>query len=147
MIPQYLRLDQLEPTPLSRKTIQPLVCSAMERYVPMVRNEYGASLRSMDDLIETSLNDHNILLINGDYLFAYYLGAEWFSTQDTLMEEYLMRIGEGTMTLTEVFDAIRLMVLLHGAKEAQLGPRESPALKRLYARHGAVETTTTMRIT
>jgi hypothetical protein len=145
-IPQYLRLDHLVPTPLTREEVRPFVWLSMEQYRPTVITEYSGAVRELEDLVETSLQDHHIVLINGEYIFGYYLGAEWFATQETLMEEYLMRISPGSTSLSEVFDVIRLLVRLHGAREAQLGPRESPALKRLYARHGAQETVTTMRI-
>lgn len=146
-VPRFLRLDGLEPTALTRAEMAPLVRSAMVRYIDMVSAEYGNDLLSLDELVETSLRDHHLVLINGDYLLAYYLGAEWFSKGRVLNEEYLMRIGEGSTSLADVFDTIRVLLTLHGAKEAQLGPKGSPALKRLYARHGAEESVTIMRIT
>lgn len=145
-VPRYLRLDNMEPTTLSADDIRPYVRDAMVRYIEMVKDEYGEHLLSLDELIETSLQDHYIVLINGEYLLAYYLTSEWFSTGKVLAEEYLMRVAPGETPLSNVFDTIRVLTKLHGAKEAQLGPGNS-ALRKLYARHGAEESLTIMRVT
>jgi hypothetical protein len=145
-VPRYLRLDGMEPTTLSTDEIRPYVHDAMVRYIEMVKDEYGDHLLSLDELVETSLQDHHIVLINGEYLLAYYLTSEWFSTGKVLAEEYLMRMAPGETPLSSVFDTIRVLVKLHGAKEAQLGPG-SKALRKLYAKHGAEESLTIMRVT
>lgn len=144
-VPRYLRLDNMEPTPLTETDIRPIVRTAMVRYIEQVKDEYGQDLLPLDALIETSLRDHHLVLINGEYLLGYYLGSEWFSRGTVLMEEYLMRLEPGSTSLAEVFDTIRVLTKLHGAKEAHLGPK-GKALRRLYAKHGAVENVTTMRI-
>lgn len=145
-VPRYLRLDDMEPTTLSADDIRPYVHAAVVQYTEQLKGEYGDYLLGIDEAVETSLRDHHIVLINGEYLLAYYLTSEWFSTGKVLAEEYLMRVAPGETPLSSVFDTIRVLVKLHGAKEAQLGPG-SKALRRLYARHGAEESLTIMRVT
>lgn len=145
-VPRYMRLDNMEPTTLSADDIRPYVHAAVVRYTEQMKGEYGDYLLGIDEAVETSLRDHHIVLINGEYLFAYYLSSEWFSTGKVLMEDYLMRVAPGETTLSHVFDILRVLTKLHGAREAQLGPGSKP-LKRLYAIHGAEESLTIMRVT
>jgi hypothetical protein len=147
-VPQYARLDNGIPTPLSRDQIEPIVHDAMVRYFDALTDEYGEYLMSPEEGTEKSLREHNILLINDDYLLGYVLGSEWYAKGLVLSEEYLIRVGKGKTTLTEVFDTMKALALIHGARECHVGTRASKnqkAIRKLYERHGLQETMTVMR--
>lgn len=144
-VPRFLRVDNLFPTPLTREAIRPVVAEAMERLHENTFPEYGGALISPAEATEYALRELHLVLINGDYLLGYSKGGEWFTRQTSLIEEVLIRVGEGGTSLEHVFEAYRLMARLHGAREAFVCPG-SESLKRLYAKHGAEETVTTMRI-
>lgn len=146
VVPRLLRLDDLHPTELSEGDLRPIILKAMQEYHSKFAPEYSGHVLSPEDATELSLREHNILVVNGDYLLAYDLGSEWFATETILYEIYLARIGTGTTSLSDLFDAIRVITKLHDAREAQLSPSTGSALARLYRRHGAIETTTMMRI-
>lgn len=145
-VPRLLGLNHMEPTELTEGYLRPIILNAMKEYHSKVASSYGGEVLSPEAATELSLREHNILVVNGDYLLAYDLGSEWFSTELVLYEIYLARIGTGSTSLSELFDAIRVITKLHNAREAQLSPGSATALERLYRRHGAEATTTLMRI-
>lgn len=145
-LPRFLRLDRLEPSVLTQEEIRPVVHRAMERFVEISPEASDPGSLNADQLTELSLSEYNIVIINGDYLFAFVIGNEWFSTTPILSEVYLMRIGDGKTSLAEVFDVIRVLTKLAGAREAQLCPGGRPALNRLYRINGAEEAASIMRI-
>lgn len=145
-LPRFLRIDRMEPSVITQEEIRPIVHKAMERFVEISPEASDPGALNANQLTENSLSEYNIVIINGDYLFAYVIGNEWFSNAPVLSEVYLMRIGKGDTSLSEVFDVIRSLTKLAGAREAQLCPGGRPALNRLYRINGAEEVASIMRI-
>lgn len=148
LIPQYTKLDDGIPTPLSQEEIRPFVYEAMCRYYAALEDEYGEHLMTPEEATEKSLREHYIVLIEGDYLLGYELGCEWYAKGEVLVEEYLIRIGTGKTPLSKVFELMKALALVHGARGCQVGTRASKnkqAIRKLYAKHGLRETMTVMR--
>lgn len=146
VIPCFLRLNNLVPEALTAEEITPVLYRALHQYSRQLLPEYGDDLLTVEDGLKVSLEEHRFLLINDDYLFAYEFGKEWFSTRPVIVEIFIIRVGDGKTTLREVFEAIRMLTRLYGARETQLSPRSDPALHRLYRRCGAEDVTQIMRI-
>ena len=149
MVPRYVRLDDGVPTRMTEEEVKPIVLAAMTYYADALKSEYGEFIVSPEEATERSLKEHNIVLINGEYLLAYILGTEWYARGCVLSEEYLIRVRKGPTTLSDVFSVMKALALIHGARGCQIGTRAAKnkeAIRRLYQRHGSTETMTVMRI-
>lgn len=148
MVPQYTRIDAGVPTVLTAEQIHPFVLEAMRKYFDLLSEEYGGALLEVQEAVNLSLREHKLVLINEEYLLGYIVGSEWYSRELILQEEFLIRVGQGATKLTEVFQAMKALALLEGAKSVQVGTRAASnkeAIRRLYRRYGMTEIMTVMR--
>lgn len=147
-IPRYSRIDEGKLTCLTQEELTPFLTTAFQIYTENLKDEYGEHLLSVDEAIKKSLSEHNLILINGEYLLGYTLGSEWYSKGLIINEEFLIRINEGSTTLEDVFDVLKVLVLVHKAVSFQVGTRAAKnkaAIRRLYSRFGLKEVMTVMR--
>lgn len=147
-IPRFCRVDNGTPSHLTRTEIKPFVLEAMAEYHALLEDDYGEHLLSVEQAAEHTLREHNIVLINGEYLLGYSEGSEWYARGTVLTEEYLIRIAPGKTQLKEVVETFKALTLIHGARGCQLGTRASPnkeAIRRLYQRAGLTEVMSIMR--
>lgn len=147
-VPKYSEVKNGTPSPLTPEQIKPFIHKAMTIYQSLLKDDFGDSLISVEEAVEIALKEHYLVLINGEYLVGYTVGNQWYSTASSLVEEYTIRVGEGKTSLQEVFDVLRALTLMHGARECLVGtraPKNKRAIRKLYERYGLTETMTIMR--
>lgn len=147
-VPDYLRMDSGNLSTTTKDTLRPYVVIAIEYYLESFKNTYS-TLRSLDEIVDNALNEVKFLLINEEYLIAYTIQSSWLSPANTLNEEFIMRVSQGSTTsLTEVVELLTTLSLLNGCEAIEVSTaaiENKEAGRRLYKRAGLTESYTVMR--
>lgn len=144
----FTRYDNLELSYMTREQVKPYVLRGMKEYERRLKAEYGESLLTPAEATEVALSDFNIVLINGQYLLGYSIGSEFFSRENVIQEEFLIRITAGDSDLIDVLNIITLLKERHTVSHCYVGTRAArnqAAIRRLYNRYGGKELLTIMR--
>lgn len=147
-VPKYSSVKNGTPQALTSEQIKPFVYQAMTIYQSLLKDDFGDALISVEEATEVALREHYLVLLNDEYLIGYSVGREWYSTEPSLVEEYIIRVGEGKTSLKEVFELLKVLSLMHGARGCLVGtraPKNKRAIRKLYERYGLTETMTIMR--